>query len=516
MKVRTLLVAAVMFFALSVAAFAQASFSVASTPVTAVIQNGLTEKTGDVVFSITAVGPTGASAAGTISISYSGIPITSAQADTTTCDPQITVTGTAGNGGTLVGAALNASTNCDSLAAGIVIIDVPAGGHVGNTITVSGVRVAVANTGLTSLNAQVSSTVNSITAGQTVVQVIASIQPAITVSSEDVTINSVSGKDADGHSTVTADMIAKEVFLNAFGLAVDDTAYPADTGSLWVRFTLSAAPVEGITLSFPVHDVSGAFTQVDSKGVAVTSATEVNSTTDTPIQIYYALTSDSDPTTIETLDVAVTVTGGEPVVGATNISFTATVAPIGVAKVTPTSLIPRYTVSESAAQPLVNFTGSNTVLLIPYASVATEIGYDTGLAISNTTVDPGADNMGGIEGATPQPGSFTVYFFPQSGTDFSVASTAAGFPGSGLDATGKIPAGGTFVALLSEIVKAAQAANSSITIPDDFTGYLVIVTNFTNAHGLCTVSNFQTYTQASPILILPTNQSRLSESGLNN
>jgi len=510
MKVRTLLVAAVMFFALSVAAFAQASFSVASTPVTAVIQNGLTEKTGDVVFAITAVGATPTSVAGTISISYSGIPITSAQANTTTCAPQITVTGTGGLGA----AALNASTNCDSLAAGIVVINVPLGGIVGDTITVSGVRVAVANTGLTSLNAQVFSTVNSITAGQTVVQVIASIQPAITVTGKAETINSVTGLPVAGTNNVPAHMIAKEVFLNAFGLAIDDTAYPADEGSLWVRFTLSAAPVDGVTLTFPA--TAGLFTQVDSTGAAIGDVTEIDSTAKAPIQIYYALTSDSDPTTIETLDVPVTVTIDGPVVGAGNISFTATVAPIGVAKVTPTSLIPRYTVSESAAQDLVLFTGSNTVMLIPYASVATEIGYDTGLAFSNTTEDPGKAAMGGITSATPQPGSFTVYFYPQSGTNFWVSSTAAGFPGSGLDATGKIPAGGTFVALLSELVKAAQAANSSITIPDDFTGYLVVIANFTNAHGLATISNFQTYTQACPILIINENTNRTAETGLNN
>jgi hypothetical protein len=71
-----ILIAAVMFFALSVAAFAQvtASFTVGSVPVTTVSSCGVTERTGDVVF--TTVSGTGAVALGTFTISY-GVPITS-------------------------------------------------------------------------------------------------------------------------------------------------------------------------------------------------------------------------------------------------------------------------------------------------------------------------------------------------------------------------------------------------------------------------------------------------------
>lgn len=519
MKVRTLLVAAVMFFALSAAAFAQATFSVGSTPVTAVIANGLTEKTGDITFTVTS----GQSQVGTIAVNYSGVPITNyAPADNivvkTFNDAGVELTGASA-------ATLNLSTGGgSSLSSGILVINVPVGLANGYVIRLSGARVAVANTGLTSLNAQISTTVNGITAGQTVVQVISAISPAITVSGDKntVTINSIAPASATAH------MNATEVFLNAFGKAADDGNHGAagNPGSLMVRFTLNQAPPEGATLTFPntlsfpttggTPGNNTSWELADESGVP-TGADGTIASTDTDLVVYYKLATDSDPIILETLSVPVTISfkSGTTVVGASKITFTATVAPIGTSTGTNSTLVPRYTVSESAAADLIAFTGSSTAILIPYANVATEISYDTGIAISNTTVDPGSSSMGGIGAAVPQPGSFTVYFFPQSGADFSVSSTAAGFPGTGLDATGKVPAGGTFVALLSQIVKAAQTANPTITIPDDFTGYLIIVTNFTNAHGLATVSNFQTYTQASPMLIIQ-GESRTAEKGLNN
>jgi len=513
MKVRTLLVAAVMLFAFSAAAFAQgtqgASFSVASTPVTAVIANGLTERTGDVVFTITS----GVSAKGTISINYSGVPITN------NLQTDIVVTGCNADCSTGGSFATAPAVNTVTAASGVVVINVDAGGVVGDIIRVSGVRVAVANTGLTSLNAQVSTTVNSITAGQTVVQVISAISPAITVDSETTTINSVApGSPAD------AMMIATEVFLNAFGGAQEPGSYPTGAppanGALMVRFTLTQLPPAGMTLSFdqdilPDSTTTAAWTYCDSKGAQIEPA-DITSDSTPPLYIYYKLTSDSDPTTIESLPVPVHIAVEGTVVGATAIQFTATVAPIGTATVPKThdGLIPRYTVSESATTPLINFTGSNTFMLVPYADVEFAINYDTGLAISNTTLDPGDDVLGEGMGAVAQPGSFTIYFFPKSGDPFSVDSTAAGFPDGGVLQAGKLPAGSTYVALLSGLVKAAQTANPSVDIPDDFTGYLIIGTNFTNAHGLATVSNFQTYTQASPVLII--NGPRTTEKGLDN
>jgi len=325
-------------------------------------------------------------------------------------------------------------------------------------------------------------------------------------------------------------MKAKEVYLNAFGGFAEpgNVGVGGQPGSLMVCFTITSALPVGLTLTFPLNVPAVAavapapnWTLAGSDGTLATAAAVFASTATvpaTPVVYYKLVTTGSDPTTIETLDVPVTVTTATGYVATGKVQFTATVAPIGTSTGTNSTLIPRYTVSESAATDLIIFTGSTTAMLVPFVQIVNgataEGSFDTGLAIANTTKDPGTTALG-ITGATAQPGSFTVYFFPQGGgTGFSVASTTAGFPAGGaLDATGKIPAGGTWSALLSSLITLAQVATP--TIPSDFTGYVIVVTNFTNAHGLATVSNFLTYTQASPVLVLNPGP-RTGEQGLNN
>ena len=68
MKTKILLIAAVMFFGISVAAFAAAEYAVSTTPVTTAALNGMAEKVGDIAFSTLA--NTGATVTGTITIFY--------------------------------------------------------------------------------------------------------------------------------------------------------------------------------------------------------------------------------------------------------------------------------------------------------------------------------------------------------------------------------------------------------------------------------------------------------------
>jgi len=494
MKVRTLLVAAVMLLTFTVAAQAAAVFDVSSTPVTAVIQNGLTENSGTILFTI-APGST-ASESGTITVTYP-TPVTSP----TTA---ISVVGTGG----LATASLNTATTTTELAAGRVWITVPAGGAAGDKITLSGVRVNIATSGVGfPMSVLISATINQITplpAGTP--QVILNAQPAINVTSTAATVNAIAPA-----GPFTANMKAQEVFLNAFGGANEAGNVGATGGTpaaLMVRFTLNVAPPANVTLAFPLtaSATNTVFTLASSTGVLATAGSTLTSTS-TNLVLYYKLTSGSVPTVQETLDVPVTVTQSGTCVGATNITFTATVAPIDATN----TLVPRYQASESAAKALVTFVGSSTTLLIPYASVQTAINYDTGIAISNTTTDPGTA-ITGITTATAQAGGLTFYFYPTTGTAFSFA-LPAGY-GKGLNTSGLLPSGGTLVTLLSEVMTAARAVTS--TVPTDFQGYVFVVANFTNAHGFATVSNFSTYTQASPALIVNQNASRATETGLNN
>ena len=122
-------------------------------------------------------------------------------------------------------------------------------------------------------------------------------------------------------------------------------------------------------------------------------------------------------------------------------------------------------------------------------------GYDTGIAIANTTWDPGTTAMG-VTGAVKQSGSITFYFYPQApGTTPVTYTTHAGSPGAGLDASGNLPSGSTYVALLSKIL-----ADAGVTA--DFGGYIVVITNFTNAHCLFVLSNFTTFSQGALGLVI--------------
>src|SRR5262249_9172159 len=94
-----------------------------------------------------------------------------------------------------------------------------------------------------------------------------------------------------------------------------------------------------------------------------------------------------------------------------------------------------------------------TNLLFPF--VTNQAGFDTGLAISNTSSDP--------FGTTAQAGTCTLYSYG--------ANAPASIP------TGNIAAGTTYVAL------------ASTSLPN-FQGYVIATCNFQFAHGFAFVSDF--------------------------
>lgn len=142
-----------------------------------------------------------------------------------------------------------------------------------------------------------------------------------------------------------------------------------------------------------------------------------------------------------------------------------------------TGLVPRYTASYSPAAgvTVVLFPPSNTTLLIPFAAVAP--GYNTGIAIANTTTDPFTPAGGG---ATPQDGTCTFTFYKNDLTS-KAYTTGSSSPGTGLT-SGSVKSGSTYVVNLSDLL-ASTAAN--VTTP--FFGYVFVTCNFTNGHGSATV-----------------------------
>lgn len=532
MKTRTLLIAAVMFLGLTAASFAQATFSVGSIPVTAVINTGQTEQTGDITFTQVVNGtPT---QAGTITVTYPGTPITVPISPTNTLGdfgPRIINAGGAGlvlspgnppaaNSNSL--GILSVSSGCSS-GTGQVVIAIPSG-LTDLHFTLTGVRVAVAGTTLSNQVALLSTTNNAITAGQTSVVVVSSIAPGIASVKTSTTgsINAVLGT-----VTSNAAIQVKEGFLNAFG----DPTIATEAG---IRITLSAAPPAGVSITFPATASTGSATweTMNSDGTILNSAVTITSSTTTPA-VYYREVSPNDPTIQETLTItpitfAVSNSASLPLPG-TTISYTVSLAPIGnafdsncgviapVPAAAPVLFanVPRYAASEVGPKDLLVIQGLNSVLLVPFAQTVTALGYNTGLAISNTTEDPGSKAMSGISAATPQNGTLTFYFFPSlpsptstNPTNFSYTTTA-GSPGNGLDASGNLIAGGTYTVLLSQLLAAANQ-------PADFVGYIFIITNFTNAHGFWTISNFTTFSQGGSVLVVTGPDRSSGRENLNN
>jgi hypothetical protein len=146
MKTKTLLIAAVMFLGLTAGAFAQATYQVGSIPVTAVIETGLTERSGDITFSQVS----GQSLQGTVAITYGGTPGVPITVD----DTKILILAPPGAPGYSSGVAAPPSfppgttistvtVNSLDNESGVLVLNVPAGVAAGS-FTVSGVRVAVA------------------------------------------------------------------------------------------------------------------------------------------------------------------------------------------------------------------------------------------------------------------------------------------------------------------------------------------------------------------------------------
>jgi hypothetical protein len=424
---------------------------------------------------------------------------------------------------------VNASSNN---AAGLLIFDVPSGVLFSSTapptIFVSGVRVAVAGTSLTSLIANISSVGNAIVAGQTSVTVISSIAAGIasvgtgTLAEEGI-IQGVSGHiDPQPVITVT------EGYLDAF-----KAQGSGDTTSVVLRITLDKNPPAGVSVVFPATATSspgtGTWTLCNSAGTTTSTRTTITSSS-TSLTAYYRVTSGTptDPTQLETVNITATdflqvsSTATYPL-AATVVNYKVSLAPIGVAinsDGTFPSNIPRFAASDVGPAVLFTVVGSQTTLLLPlsqFVNLGPGNVYDTGISIANTTADPGTTLMGGITSAIKQSGIVTFYFFPQlatpSGTLPAMFSyeTKAGSPGTGLDSNGNVPAGSTYTVLLSQLLAAAGATGN-------FQGYVFAVANFTNAHCLYVLSNFTNFSQGSlALVILPTEGGRAAgNEALNN
>jgi hypothetical protein len=293
-----------------------------------------------------------------------------------------------------------------------------------------------------------------------------------------------------------ASFVVTEGFASAWRTAAQSTTNnTATANSTQVRLTFTGIP-SGLSLPLAITDASG--TLLSGGGItglpgSVSSSSNVVtlSFSNTSLTAVEAFQVDIGP--IPTPGSSVTLTAGA-------ITVTATMAPIGTALSstqfpTESTGFPKFAQEDVGPVTVVNIVSANTTLLVPFA--VRDGGYDTGIALANTTADPFGSAGGG---AAPSAGSIVLNFFPRTatgaGTSFSLTTSATVRPGIGLSTDGTLAAGSTWSVLLSELLTSAGQTGP-------FTGYIFIQTNFINAHGAPFVSDFRNFTSFSPMLVLP-------------
>lgn len=130
--------------------------------------------------------------------------------------------------------------------------------------------------------------------------------------------------------------------------------------------------------------------------------------------------------------------------------------------------VPRFAFFGTTPADIMKITPCQTVLLWPY--VTTFTGFNTGIAISNTSKDPGKSVIGG-DGTTAQAGTCALYLY--GAAEFGTAPTMP-------LTTPSIAAGTTWSADLAGLLGSSYSVS---------TGYLFAVCNFQYAHGYAAISD---------------------------
>jgi hypothetical protein len=273
-----------------------------------------------------------------------------------------------------------------------------------------------------------------------------------------------------------------------------------------IRVTVNGLPT-GITATVTTKSTSSLTFSTSS-----TSLRAATSSAPTQNQTTFSITGDS-PSSTENLQVNLSFAGTPTGVVPGTITVTATLAPIGTgvdSTISPaapdaTSLavgFPVFTDVEVGPVTIGSITAANTTLLVPY--VVTVGNYDTGIEIANTTSDPfgGAANFG----ATAANGTVTFYLYSDnntrngSATPITLTSSSTKIFGQGFDSTGALDAGSVWTgSLASDILPAAGVTPGT----GGFFGYMIIQTNFLDAHGISLTYNGAGTSYGAPLLVLP-------------
>lgn len=526
---------ALLFLGVSSTAFAQLSCSVASTPVSRATATGLTEPAGDLIFNCTA-GGTGTTTA-TMTISYQGLMIT----DSTTWPSATGGVRIANATGSFAAAGATPTISAVNNASGSVVISIPFQAVPANgSFTLSGVTLALAGTGVTSVQATVSVSPGNnvlITAGQNVATVITSVLDGLKAAS--LTAGTTGFLLTSGTETTAGSSLFKvsvtENYIDMLRSLAQFNGGNA-TNSVQLLYTFSGIPT-GLTLS---NCAASASTPAGAEpgGSVTLSATSVSAAANT---LTATIAGNLDLTNIDTVTVSCggagnfTATAANVPFSPGSITATVTLAPNGTALCTTqtnsvcatgtTGQIPRYTVANLGPVTVFTLISPTTHMLFPYAAIGN--GFDTGFVVTNTTADPYGTKGGGAS-AIAGPVTLAFYNAASGSTPFCVstgagAATVSGIAtcttlsatgtgsGTGLSSGGVVASGNSWVVLGSQLFAQVTGA------PTVFQGYVFGIANFPYAHPLDFVADATfsgKFASGGPALVLA-NPAVIARAGAN-
>jgi hypothetical protein len=552
LKSRTIFCALVLFATMFVAqaAFAQITISVSSTPTSRAITSGHTETIGTITLTVTNEPPVTA-AVGTITVDVFNGNVTITTAENVgaagTCIEVVGV-GSAAVTTVFANVACDDSANVSvSQQSGTLVLTIPAGTDLalGDQIIISGVKVTLEGKGKTgtSLRAQISASQGSginITAGEDNPTVISNIleglvDAGVVLPAANATPAPPAGSAGlvtvftNGLVPGTKTTFALDVTENFFDAFKDSTQQGAGyLNDTQIELTFNNI-VSGVVIDLAGAAACNVIENAACTGIGVTFSnpqiTSANNDNRTNVSFAAGVDISSLITTIRIIGtVSVSGTATLPLSTGT-ITVQASLGPTGsaygnnLATVTPAAgAFPRFqrVTRPTPAIPVVNVVLAQTYLLAPLAQRIVAAGpgntWDTGFSVANTTADNAAVIFGQTTGAAvPQNGTVRFDFFPTSGTACDY-TTAASSPGTGLT-SGSLGSGRTYIVLLSELLTASAATTASTNhvpcaqaLTSLFQGYVIISTNFTNAHGQAFVTNSFSggnFTSFSDVLVLP-------------
>jgi hypothetical protein len=285
---------------------------------------------------------------------------------------------------------------------------------------------------------------------------------------------------SNGNSSIAFVVQVNENFPSAFKTAADEasttsTILAPNTVNSGTRIKLSFTNVpNNVSIFVPTTTIptqttgSRAAIQLTTSETGAFSAVTTNTATNlnglalaqvpvsagAGIAVFEVTTDDLNNVDQYNIPVYIVSSSNTVTASTTGISTVVSLAPVG------STNIPSFS-STSTSTTLTGstFSGCITNLLFPF--VTNTLGFDTGLAIANTSTDP-FSSVGG--GATPQAGNCTMNFY------------GSGAPSPANVTTANIPSGTVFTQVLSGVAPGFQ-------------GYLIAQCNFQFAHGFAFITD---------------------------